>query len=284
MTSILTKRTTIASIKSAVFAAGVLSIVLMPTIAFASQGALEITEIMYDAPGSDTGREWLEVANTGTTTVDLLGYKIFEGGVNHGISIVSGTSTLAVGEVAVVSNDPQKFFADFPHYTGTLLKSSFSLLNAGETLALKDGKLTTLTSATYRSSMGAAGDGNSLHKNLNRWTSGAPNPGSLAAIAALAPPPVEAPAVGTPKAAVAKSSTSKQRAPISASSVSQSVAVGASALPQDLPSSQNNILWTGLGLAALVIVGVGGALYVRSPKALPLADETLPRAEEFDIS
>ena len=82
-----------------------------PARAFA---AVQFTEVMYDAPGADTGREWLEVTNAGAVAVDTAGYKLFESGVNHGLILVQGTTTLAAGESAVITANPQKFLADYP--------------------------------------------------------------------------------------------------------------------------------------------------------------------------
>jgi len=252
----------------------------IPASAFAT---VQITEIMYDAPGSDSGREWIEIANTGTAATDIYGYKLFEGGVNHGISVVSGTTTLAAGEVAVITNNAQKFLEDFPHYTGTIFKSSFSLSNTGETLVIKDNLLTQVVRVSYISAQGADGDGNSLHKNDPAWISGAPNPGSLVVTAAIKPAPA-APAVKTSASAV--KITAVKKSSNSSSNSSQATAVGESNTPFQTPAlPQNTALWTTvLGLAALIAVGVGGALYVRGSRTALNTGETAPTAEEFDIS
>ena len=50
------------------------SLFALPLFAYAS---IEITEIMYDAPGADTGREWVEVTNTGVSPADISNYKLF---------------------------------------------------------------------------------------------------------------------------------------------------------------------------------------------------------------
>ncbi|MBI5405884.1 lamin tail domain-containing protein [Candidatus Kaiserbacteria bacterium] len=140
--------------------AGFLSLaILVPASAHA---AVIFTEIMYDVSDTDTGREWVEITNTGSSAMDASGYKFFEANTNHALTLASGDGMLAPGGSAVIANDPTKFKTDWPGYTGILFDSSFSLSNTGESLALKDGALTVLDSVSYDSSLGAAGDGNSL--------------------------------------------------------------------------------------------------------------------------
>jgi len=264
------KPTTTASIKIAALAA----VLLFPISALAS---VAITEIMYDAPGSDSGHEWVEINNTGASSINIYGYKLFEGGTNHGISVASGTSTLAAGEVAVIANNPQTFLQDFPHYAGTIFKSSFSLSNTGESLVIEDNLLTQVEGVSYISAQGADGDGNSLHQSGDSWIPGAPNPGSTAVTTAIVKTTASAP---VSKIASTKSTTSTK------TKNSQEAAVGAAGSSFTMPSPPpNDTLWTTLlGLAALIVIGVGGALYVRNPKETLSTSETTPTAEEFEIS
>ena len=48
-----------------------------------AHASVTINEIMYDLEGADTGREWVEVHNSGSEAVDLLKWKFVEGGTNH---------------------------------------------------------------------------------------------------------------------------------------------------------------------------------------------------------
>jgi len=234
--------------------------------------SVQFTEVMYDAPGTDTGREWLEVTNMGSSSVNLFDYKLFEGDVNHNVILTAGTTTLAAGESAVIAANAQKFVADYPAYSGPLFKSSFSLNNTGESVALKDNKLAVVDSLSYSSIMGAEGDGNSLHLEGGSWVPGAPNPGSDAPSKAIVKPApvVIAPAAKT-AAAISKASTTKK------SSYSSSNNVKASApLMPNIPS-----VWLyALGLGALIALGVGATLYIK-PGA-PAA-ETVGEADEFEI-
>ena len=47
---------------------------IIPSVSFAGAA---ISEIMYDLPGADTGREWVEVQNTSSEEVSFLKWKLF---------------------------------------------------------------------------------------------------------------------------------------------------------------------------------------------------------------
>ena len=143
--------------------------------------AVIFTEIMYDLPGTDSGREWVEVTNTGSGSIDVSGYTFFEANSNHALVLVSGTGVLGPGTSAIIANDPTKFKIDWPNYSGPLFDSSFSLSNEGEPLALKDGA-TIMDSISYDPSAGAAGDGNALKRIGDSFSSTVPTPGTYADI------------------------------------------------------------------------------------------------------
>ncbi|HEU0080407.1 MAG TPA: lamin tail domain-containing protein [Candidatus Paceibacterota bacterium] len=141
------------------------------TVAFAAMplgasAAAMFTEIMYDAPGTDAGREWIEVQNTGESAMDLSTWKLFEANSNHKIAAVSSPS-LPAGGFAVIADNPDKFKADYPDFTGLIFDSAFSLSNSGETLVLRDASGADVDSVTYLPAWGAAGDGNSLQRSAS---------------------------------------------------------------------------------------------------------------------
>jgi hypothetical protein len=143
--------------------------------------SLQITEIMYSFPGSDTlsgkSREWIEIYNPDSIPVDITKIKLREADTNHTISISSGASTLGPLSYAVIADTPVNFSIDNPNYSGILFDSIFSLSNTGEPLELRNSSGTIFDSVTYNSSMGANGDGNSLQKINNIWTASIPTPG-----------------------------------------------------------------------------------------------------------
>lgn len=139
-----------------------------------------ITEIMYDLPkdsGSDTGREWVEVLNTGTEDIDLADWRLFEAGVNHKLKLFQGDGVLSSGDIAIVADNPEEFLMDNINFSGTIFDSSFSLKNTGESITLRDSDMVDVDSVTYNAEVGGKGDGNSLQKINGVWTAATPTPG-----------------------------------------------------------------------------------------------------------
>lgn len=142
-----------------------------------AHASVVINEIMYDLEGSDTGREWIEIYNDSNASTDLSSWKFFEANTNHGLTISEGSASIPAGGYAIIADDPEKFLADWPSFSGSVFNSSFSLANTGETISLKDETLTTVDEVTYSGDNGAAGDGKSLQKINGSWTASAPTPG-----------------------------------------------------------------------------------------------------------
>lgn len=146
-------------------------------------GNVVINEIMYDLEiGADGGREWVEVLNNSDTSVDLTGWKIFEEGTNHKLTLTQGNISLSPNGYAIIADNSEKFLLDNPSYSGTLFDSAFSLSNSGENLALKNKDLTIVEEVNYTSSWGANGNGRTLQRenpNGATWGSGNPTPGAI---------------------------------------------------------------------------------------------------------
>lgn len=136
----------------------------------------EISEIMYDLPGTDAGREWVEVHNTGSAALDLSEWKLLENETHHALTHVSGASAISAGSYAIVADNAAAFLTDHPGYSGTLIDSAFSLSNTGETLTLKQGD-TVVDSVSYTATAGGAGDGMSLQLRGGSWVAESPSPG-----------------------------------------------------------------------------------------------------------
>ena len=159
-----------------------------PVGAFAAQ--LQVSEIMYNPAGSDTGREWIEVYNPGTSDVALVGgsgknsWRVADGS-NHTIVDPSGGTgrgslTVPAGGYLIIASDPTAFISgEFAGGTYSVAKSSISLSNTGASVSLIDGSGTTVDSITYSKDQGAYDDGASLQRQASgTWIAGLPTPGA----------------------------------------------------------------------------------------------------------
>lgn len=142
-----------------------------------AKASIEITEIMYDAQGADTDREWIEVKNTGANAVDLSTYKLFEANTNHALTIFQGEASIQSGAFAIIADKPANFLSDNSGFTGVIFDSSFSLSNSGESLDIKDGSGISVDSITYDPTIGAQGDGKTLQKINGVWHGASSTPG-----------------------------------------------------------------------------------------------------------
>ena len=151
----------------------IILLLLLPT----ASAQIEITEIMYNVPGSDSGREWIEIHNLGNST-DLTTWRFFEGGSNHKLKNYTNNLILEYNEYAVIVDDPEAFLND-TNFNGTIIDSSWqSLANSGETLVLKtskDGPV--VVNITYLPADEADGNGASLQLINNSWQACYPTPG-----------------------------------------------------------------------------------------------------------
>ncbi len=228
-----------------------------------------ITEVLYDALGSDEGKEWIEVTNFTDTPLELGKYTLLESGAHHRIS----PGPLGVGQSAVLTKDVAAFAAAYPGFSGPIFKVSFSLSNTGETLVLKNAS-TTVDSFSYTATLGGQGDSNSLHRTPTGISPGAPTPGRYTPnITPL--PVVEKPRVA--KEVVTEKSV-KEEVPI----------VTSAAVPSDVqrrpPTNTREYFTEGLlGLAALVLLGVASVWYAKSMPVPTAAKETKLRPDEFEV-
>ncbi len=144
-------------------------------------GEVIVSEIMYDLPGSDSGREWVEIKNTGTQSisVDFKKWKLVESDNSHNVSFFRGNQVLPPQGFAVIASDPNKFLQDWPSYQGSILRSSFSLNNSSGKILIKLGTTTSTTLVNYDSNLGATGDGNSLQLFDSGWKASIPTPGNI---------------------------------------------------------------------------------------------------------
>jgi hypothetical protein len=94
-----------------------------------------ISEVFYDAPGSDTGVEFVEIQNRNENRCDLSGFSIIDGYSGSSIFFFPEKSFVMPGGFMLVVQDPEQFtqlFGIEPGVEGL----NFSLNNSGETLTL----------------------------------------------------------------------------------------------------------------------------------------------------
>lgn len=143
-------------------------------VAFAG---FEITEIMYDLDGTDTNREWVEVQNTGSDSADLSNWYLFTDNTKHAL-VPQGAPQVPAGGYAIIAQNVTNFRSDQPDFSGLLFDSSWTgLNNDGETIALKDPNQNIVSEVSFTSSMGGAGNGDSLQKIGSAWQGAKPTPG-----------------------------------------------------------------------------------------------------------
>ncbi len=157
----------------------ILGIILLPAPALAQ---VVISEFLYDASGTDTDQEYIEIYNAGAAPVDLSKWKVSDGS-NHTLNAPpknggTGSISIAPGEYALLVNDASGFRAAHASVSGTVIDTVLSLSNTGSTLALVDGDGTTIDSVSYTKDLGGAGDGNSLQKVGAVWAVATPSPNS----------------------------------------------------------------------------------------------------------
>ncbi|MFH1188381.1 MAG: lamin tail domain-containing protein [bacterium] len=136
---------------------------------------IHITEIMYDVVGSDEGKEWIEIYNAGSGSVFLDTLNLYENETNHRL-VCENACSLPVGSYAVIVFDKDTFLAEYPDYSGVIARSSFSLSNSGEPLALvyKEGHI---FDVTYSPNQGVKGNDLSLQEIGGVWVESVPTPG-----------------------------------------------------------------------------------------------------------
>lgn len=144
-----------------------------------ANASFEITEVMYDLDGTDTDREWVEVHNVGSVSEDLSKWYLFSDNSKHTL-IPQGDSNISPGGYAVIVQNVSKFITDWPNYSGLLFDSSWTgFNNESEEIALKDTDLNIVSPVSINSSLGGAGNGNSLQLINNSWQESTPTPGEV---------------------------------------------------------------------------------------------------------
>lgn len=211
-----------------------------------------ISEIMYNPPGADTNSEWIEILNNATSSVDLTKYSISEGGTHHRVLSYMGTSTLAPGASAIIARDPVTVAKEY-NGIGVLLKSAISLSNTGESIQLLSKNSVSIDLIQYTTTLGANGDGNSLHRVGDSLVTGAPDPGVYTA---TPPAPLRSSSANKPVRATTHEPPVARSTP-APNPTQPNIPVQPTQSPEDTPGW----VWVA-GLVALITCGVAASMYV----------------------
>lgn len=145
-----------------------------------------INEIMY-APASGSNYEWVEIFNSGTTPIDLQGWRFFHGEANSGpLTLRNGNTTiLQPSGYAVIAKNPS-VVTDYAwlNFSGMILSAStLSLPDGADNTYIaiaSDVNKTISNSVVYDTSLGGSKDsGNSLQKISGSWSGAMPTPGVI---------------------------------------------------------------------------------------------------------
>lgn len=143
--------------------------------AFASTS---INEFMYDLDGGDI--DWVEIYNDGDD-IDLTSLKLLisNSSSNHSIVKYSGDEILKNGDFGVIVPTSQiDAFISKWGSGGNIFTSSFSLPNTSGIIEINNGdKASPISSASYESGDGGAGDGKSLQLISGSWVASSPTVG-----------------------------------------------------------------------------------------------------------
>lgn len=144
-------------------------------IAFAN---ILINEIMY-APTEGGAYEWMEVFNSGNTSVDINDWRFFNNKDDSSpLRLQKGSGVLGSGEYAIITNT-----SNWDSFSGMVFSSSqFSLpddsLKYNTYKAISDSSKQIIDFVTYDTSLGGGKEsGYSLSKISNSWLSGVATPG-----------------------------------------------------------------------------------------------------------
>lgn len=140
--------------------------------------ALIINEIMSNPIGEDSGREWVEVYNDTDNDVDLSSLSVsIKGGSFVPVTLISGGGSVAPHGYAIIGSvvsGVTRFLQDYGTYTGSLFKSSISLVNTGNTsidIKLQGTIVDSVTSYT------AVKEGSTYSKINGSFVTALPTPG-----------------------------------------------------------------------------------------------------------
>ncbi|MCX6755039.1 MAG: lamin tail domain-containing protein [Candidatus Nomurabacteria bacterium] len=155
------------------------SIIFLSSFHFA-YADIVISEIMYNPAGTDTNREWVELHNNGTETVNVLSghastdWRFDDGSTS--LHYINDSLEIPADGYAIITNDKNTFNIEYPNVS-LVADTSMTLDNSGN-VKIWDGSdpRVLIASYSYSSAQGADNDGNSLQLN-GSWCAALPTPG-----------------------------------------------------------------------------------------------------------
>jgi hypothetical protein len=234
-----------------------------------------ISEIMYDAPGSDNHAEWVELQNMGDGVVDIAKWK-FNDGSNHVLNAPpkngsTGTTLIAPGDFLILAADAATFNASHSVQV-SVIDTVMNITNDKDTLSLLDASSTVEDKISYSSSKGGNGTGESLQKVNGKLVAAKPTPGYANSSVRIAKPATApAPAKASSKNVAMRSEpeildgTSTAAASVADTPEPPPSAMTAAAVVP-LGDSSNKLMPWIYGALALGVAGAAIALVIRQKK------------------
>ena len=109
-------------------------------------GQVMITEIMYNAAGTDTGFEWVEIYNSGLSTVDISGWKIRDEDTNsENWGAFPASTLLSAGQTLIMTSSTEADFkAAWPTATDAIIYTAPGWGSIANTVDTTDNEVLTL--------------------------------------------------------------------------------------------------------------------------------------------
>lgn len=233
-----------------------------------------VSEIMYDAPGSDSKVEWVELHNTGPGVINISKWKFYDGS-NHILNAPPkngsiGTLEIEPGEFLVLASDAATFLSAHANISASVIDTVMNLSNDGGVIALLNASSSIQARASYASSRGGNGTGESLQLLGGTFAAGIPTPGSTNASSRLQKPSTVVETKKTARKTVGKldtqilDGTSTVSAElVDSAEVSTSSQVAAAVVP--LSENSSSITPWLFGVLALAVAGAG-AVFIANQK------------------
>src|SRR4051812_3486895 len=151
----------------------------------ASRAEVIISEIMYDPQNADTNREWVELFNTGTSSVNLGGWQFGLPVNNLWASALPANTLLGAGQALVLTPSLATLDSDWGSGINRVQVTNFPALTNdpnndvnGATLAIRNNLSAIQDQLTYKDGTGwpttSGNDGNSIYV-LPQFLSGSLN-------------------------------------------------------------------------------------------------------------